>query len=291
VTSNKDLAAKFGYQPKAAWRTESAMSDQEQSSREASNGADSSVAALKQSVNKLRRKVDDQKERIEALARGREQGMETVGELRAELALVAAERDRLRKALTDLEGMQTETKTFDEASDGDATDAHQGELPSIDDLMSTFGSGVDSSSSLQSHSTLQVDSDPADSSGEYQEMISPDLIVFGSGRDKAGPTSERFLVLLEPGNHTKCQLDQDLLTIGRSESADIQIDGDFISRIHVRLLRIGMDTVVEDAGSKNGTWVNGERIKRQVLKHGDLIRVGSVNFRLVDSGAADGEPI
>jgi pSer/pThr/pTyr-binding forkhead associated (FHA) protein len=122
-------------------------------------------------------------------------------------------------------------------------------------------------------------------------MISPELIVFGSGRDKVDPTSQRFLVMLEPGNHTKCLLDQDLLTIGRSESADIQIDGDFISRIHVRLLRIGMDTVVEDAGSKNGTWVNGERIKRQVLKHGDLIRVGSVNFRLVDSGAADGEPI
>jgi pSer/pThr/pTyr-binding forkhead associated (FHA) protein len=117
-------------------------------------------------------------------------------------------------------------------------------------------------------------------------MISPELIVFGSGREKASPTAERFLVLLEPGNHTKCPLDQDLLTIGRSESADIQIDGDFISRIHVRILRIGMDTVIEDAGSKNGTWVNGEQIQRRVLKHGDLIRVGSVNFRLVDSGAA-----
>jgi hypothetical protein len=262
------------------------MSDQDQPSQKQPNGAGASVESLQQSVQKLKRKVDDQKGRIEALARGREQGMETVGELRAELALVAAERDRLRKALTDLEGMQTETITFDESRYGDETGAHQGELPSIDDLMSTFGGGGDSPSRLQSHATLQVDSDPVDGSGEYQEMISPELIVFGSGREKASPTAERFLVLLEPGNHTKCPLDQDLLTIGRSESADIQIDGDFISRIHVRILRIGMDTVIEDAGSKNGTWVNGEQIQRRVLKHGDLIRVGSVNFRLVDSGAA-----
>lgn len=263
------------------------MSDQDHSVKKQPNGAGASVETLKQSVTRLKRKVDDQKERIEALARGREHGMETVGELRAELALVAAERDRLRKALTDLEGMQTETITFDELIESDETDAHQGELPSIDDLMSTFGGGDDATSSLQSHSTLQVDSDTADNSGEYQEMISPELIVFGSGRDKVSPTAERFLVLLEPGNHTKCPLDQDLLTIGRSESADIQIDGDFISRIHVRILRIGMETVIEDAGSKNGTWVNGDRIKRHVMKHGDLIRVGSVNFRLVDSGAAD----
>lgn len=250
------------------------------------DSAGSTVEALKQSVTKLKRKVDDQQERIEALARGREQGMTTVVELRAELALVAAERDRLRKQLTDLEGMQTETVTFDESDIGDETDAHQGELPSIDDLMSTFGSGEDSASMEQSHTTLKVDSESGDTSGEYQEMISPELIVFGSGRDHSSPSAERFLVLLEPGNHTKCPLDQDLLTIGRSESADINIDGDYISRIHVRILRIGMDTVIEDAGSKNGTWVNGERVDRQVLKHGDLIRVGSVNFRLVDSEAA-----
>ena len=38
--------------------------------------------------------------------------MAAVSELRAELALVAAERDRLRKQLTDVEGMQTETLTL-----------------------------------------------------------------------------------------------------------------------------------------------------------------------------------
>jgi len=264
------------------------MSDNKESKPddEQAAGADpAQLDDLKQSVSKLKRKLDDQQDRIEALARGREDGMATVGELRAELALVSTERDSLRKQLTQIEGMQTETALLDESDVTDVTDAHPGELPSIDELMSTFGSNNEETLP-PSHSGLKAESGSGDMSGEFQEMISPELIVFGSGKGKASPPAERFLVLLEPGNNTKCPLDQDLLTIGRSESADIKIDGDFISRIHARVLRIGMDTVIEDAGSKNGTRVNGEEVTRHVLKHGDLIRVGSVNFRLVDSNAA-----
>lgn len=265
------------------------MTDHEQlSPQEAPANGDSELESLKRSVAKLRRTIDDQKQRIEALARGREQGMSAVSELRDELSLVQAERDRLRRQLTEIEGMQTETMTQGDASIGDETDAHNGDLPSIDELMATF-SGEDSALSA-SHSTLRVDGDAdgGDESEEYQEMISPELIVLGSsGRRKGEAIEERFLVLLEAGNHTKCPLDQDLLTIGRSDSADIKIDGDYISRIHARILRIGMDTVIEDAGSRNGTWVNAEQVERHVLKHGDLIRVGSANFRFCDSAAGD----
>ena len=261
------------------------MAEQDETRRSGSGAnPDEDLKSLKHTVSKLKRKLDDQSQRIEALARGREQGMVTVSELRAELALVAADRDRLRRELTQVEGMQTETMTLDEDAIGDETDAHQGELPSIDELMATFSgaSGVLSAS----HATLSVDSDGSDS-GEYQEMISPDLIVLGSRREGPAALSDRYLVLLDPAGHSKCLLDQDLLTIGRSESADIKIDGDYISRIHSRVLRIGMDSVIEDAGSKNGTRVNGELVQRHVLKHGDLVRVGTANFRFVDSAAGD----
>jgi pSer/pThr/pTyr-binding forkhead associated (FHA) protein len=116
-------------------------------------------------------------------------------------------------------------------------------------------------------------------------MISPDLIVFGSGGERSTAPTERYLVLIQEGGTTKCPLNQDLLTIGRSDSADIKIDGDYISRIHSRILRIGMDSVIEDADSRNGTRVNGEIVERHVLKHGDLIRVGTANFRFVDTAA------
>lgn len=247
---------------------------------------DNQLVALKQSVAGLQRKLEDQRQRIEALARGREDSMAMVSELRAELALVAAERDQLRRQLTALEGMQTETQTLDESVLGDETGAHQGELPSIDELMATFSGHGNALSA--SHSTLRVESDTVADAGEYQEMISPELIVLGSGRERSRSTPERFLVLLDPSGHTKCPLNQDLQTIGRSESADIKVDGEFISRIHARILRIGMDSVIEDAGSRNGTRVNAEPVKRHVLRHGDLIRIGSANFRYVDPGAGGG---
>ena len=252
----------------------------------ANASGESELEQLRRSVDRLKRTVADQRQRIEALARGREQGMTAVSELRAELSLVQRERDRLRRELTALEGMQTETLTQFDADPGDETGSHFGELASIDELMATF-SGEGNALSA-SHSTLRVDAAAGDDGDEYQEMIAPELIVLGSksGARERAP-QDRFLALLTPGNHTKCPLDQDLLTIGRSDSADIQIDGDFISRIHARILRIGMDSVIEDAGSRNGTWVNGEQIERHRLAHGDLIRVGSANFRYCDPAAGD----
>ena len=246
------------------------------------------VEALKQSLAKLKHKLDDQAERIEALAREREESTGMVGELRAELALVAAERDRLRKRLTELEGMQTETLVLDDSAIGDNTDRRQHKLPSIDELMSAFSG--DGASPRQSHSTMHVESSSSDTTGDYQEMISPEVMVKSSGWRDTKDSRERFLVLLEPDSQTKCPMDQDLITIGRSESADINIEGDSISRIHARVLPIGKDMVIEDAGSRNGTWVNGERVQRCVLRHGDLIRVGSGNLRYVDTGAAESDP-
>lgn len=235
---------------------------------------------LRAALLRLKTRIDDQNERIASLARGREQGMAAVSELRAELALVAAERDRLRKQLTDVEGMQTETLTLDDSAIVAELDAKQAGLPSIDELMETF-SGTDNALA-PSHGTASIEQDSAGEVEEFQEMISPELIVFGSRRPRRIGDPERYLVLLEGEQQSKCPLDEDLLTIGRSDSADIKIDGDYISRIHARILRIGMDSVIEDAQSKNGTRVNGQLVLRHTLKHGDLIRIGSANFRFVD---------
>jgi len=244
---------------------------------------------LRTALSRLKSKIDDQNERIASLARGREQGMATVSELRAELALVAAERDRLRKQLTDVEGMQTETMTLDDSAIVAELEAQQAELPSIDELMETF-SGTDNALA-PSHGTSSVGQEPGPAVEEYQEMISPELIVFGSRRPRRIGDPERYLVLLEGEQQSKCPLDEDLMTIGRSESADIKIDGDYISRIHARILRIGMESVIEDAQSKNGTRVNGKIVQRHTLKHGDLIRIGSANFRYADPASSGEEEL
>lgn len=67
-------------------------------------------------------------------------------------------------------------------------------------------------------------------------------------------------------------------TIGRAAENDVRIDEGFISRRHAVVAREGDDTVIEDLGSTNGTYVNGERIGRRILRNGDLVNLGTLEF-------------
>ena len=70
-------------------------------------------------------------------------------------------------------------------------------------------------------------------------------------------------------------------TIGRTARADFIVDAALVSRIHCRLSADKSDQlVVEDLGSRNGTLVNGARVKRQVLREGDKLTVGRVEFAI-----------
>ncbi|MBB3039836.1 FHA domain-containing protein [Hoyosella altamirensis] len=75
------------------------------------------------------------------------------------------------------------------------------------------------------------------------------------------------------------------LTIGRSEQADISLAGDSqVSRLHAALETIaGEWTVVDDGLSRNGTFVNGQRITgRRRLRHKDVILVGETALTFED---------
>jgi len=64
-------------------------------------------------------------------------------------------------------------------------------------------------------------------------------------------------------------------TLGRSPDATIMLEDAEISRLHARISRTDMGTfVLEDLASRNGTFVNGTRIKRRMLGYGDKIRLG-----------------
>ena len=73
------------------------------------------------------------------------------------------------------------------------------------------------------------------------EMISPELVfpeeyaVTAESAEQQGPAS-RMLVLLDPERPIKYPLFKEAMTIGRAESADIQIDNDFVSRLHARVV-------------------------------------------------------
>jgi len=70
-------------------------------------------------------------------------------------------------------------------------------------------------------------------------------------------------------------------TVGRTARADFILDAALVSRIHCRLTADKSDQlVVEDLGSTNGTKVNGQIVTRQVLRPGDVLTIGRVEFQV-----------
>jgi pSer/pThr/pTyr-binding forkhead associated (FHA) protein len=71
------------------------------------------------------------------------------------------------------------------------------------------------------------------------------------------------------------------LTIGRLPEAGLSLPEELTSRRHARIVWDQGVPVVEDLGSTNGTFVNGERVKRRPLAEGDRLLVGSNILKLV----------
>jgi diguanylate cyclase (GGDEF)-like protein len=91
----------------------------------------------------------------------------------------------------------------------------------------------------------------------------PFLIVLAGG-------SVGEMYRLEPGGD---------VVIGRGRGATIRIDDEGVSRSHAKLSTRGLEVLVEDLQSANGTRVNGERLKaRRLLKDGDKITLGSTTI-------------
>jgi len=68
-------------------------------------------------------------------------------------------------------------------------------------------------------------------------------------------------------------------TLGRSLSADVRMDDLTVSREHARIRRTGTGSyIIEDLGSGNGTFVNGNAIVSELLKDGDEITIGNNKF-------------
>jgi DNA-binding winged helix-turn-helix (wHTH) protein len=80
--------------------------------------------------------------------------------------------------------------------------------------------------------------------------------------------------------------------IGRDLDVDVQLESALISRRHARISIDGTNVLIEDLGSRNGTFVQGRRVDAPIpLAHGDEIRIGPIllTFR-VSSPSAPTEP-
>jgi two-component system cell cycle response regulator len=62
--------------------------------------------------------------------------------------------------------------------------------------------------------------------------------------------------------------------IGRSQDCELWLSDDGVSRKHARIFQEGATYSIEDTESANGTFVQGQRVTRQVLRDGDVIQFG-----------------
>ena len=76
-------------------------------------------------------------------------------------------------------------------------------------------------------------------------------------------------------------LTKERTTIGRKPHNDIQIDNLAISGEHAVVITILNDSFLEDLGSTNGTFVNGQSVKKHFLQNGDTIELGKYRLKYV----------
>jgi pSer/pThr/pTyr-binding forkhead associated (FHA) protein len=79
---------------------------------------------------------------------------------------------------------------------------------------------------------------------------------------------------LEAG--TRREIPRGAITIGRSSSNNVVADSQLVSKIHVRLDQSGVQLLLIDLQSANGTFMNGEKVESKVLADGDEFTLGGV---------------
>jgi pSer/pThr/pTyr-binding forkhead associated (FHA) protein len=67
-------------------------------------------------------------------------------------------------------------------------------------------------------------------------------------------------------------------TMGRSPGAEFIVEAAMVSRLHCRLTAGATELQVDDLESTNGTFVNGQRVTQALLKAGDKLGVGRVEW-------------
>jgi hypothetical protein len=88
-----------------------------------------------------------------------------------------------------------------------------------------------------------------------------------------------LIMISRDGRETALPIEKQRVRIGREPDCEIHLDDPSVSRHHVVLKRVYNEYFLEDQRSTNGTSLNGRRVFKHMLKHGDILDVGRFRFR------------
>ena len=86
-------------------------------------------------------------------------------------------------------------------------------------------------------------------------------------------------------------LENEMVTIGRVDDNTIKVDNMAVSSHHAKLIRENGDYVLIDLNSLNGTFVNGQKISKWILKNNDFITIGKHTLVYIDERAPKKSPL
>jgi pSer/pThr/pTyr-binding forkhead associated (FHA) protein len=102
----------------------------------------------------------------------------------------------------------------------------------------------------------------------------------GATPAKRRPYGLRFISGKYTGGEFPLVPNQEIV-VGRASDLQMVLVEDMVSRRHARIFWDGEQIQIEDLGSTNGTFVNGEKIQRTVLKEGDRVLIGTNILKVV----------
>ncbi len=96
----------------------------------------------------------------------------------------------------------------------------------------------------------------------------------------------KLIVSLDGEVIRELELDRDRITIGRRPYNDIVLDSPSISGEHAVIATVLNESILEDLNSTNGTYVNGQPIKKHFLQNGDTIELVKFTIQYLDASHA-----
>jgi pSer/pThr/pTyr-binding forkhead associated (FHA) protein len=84
----------------------------------------------------------------------------------------------------------------------------------------------------------------------------------------------RRLLVIADGSVQEVEVGQEL-TIGRAYTNLLRLEGEEVSRVHAILYKRDQDYLIRDLDSKNGVYLNGQRVTSSIVVSGDEIQIGN----------------